>query len=127
MASSEYEPGTCNIGGRERKRRRQLGYASLGAAIVYIAGVLVAGYPETYLLGSFIFLYGGILGILQARRQFCAAYGLAGQYGFDDEAGAVEDEAAHSTDRTRALIIMGQALAGAVFLVSVIYGLAVSF
>jgi hypothetical protein len=126
MASSEYEPGTCNIGGQERKRRRQMGYLSFGIAGVYIAGVLAAGYPETYLLGSFIFLYGGVLGVLQARRRFCAAYGLAGQYGFDEDAGAVEDDTANSTDRTRALILMGQALAGAVFLVSVIYGIAVS-
>ncbi|MCU4719370.1 hypothetical protein [Halapricum hydrolyticum] len=126
MAESEYQPGACNIGGAEQRKRRLLGYASFAVAFVYIATVLIAGYPETYLLGSFIFLYGGILGVLQAQRQFCAGYAMAGRYGFDDAEGAVEDEKAHSQDVRQALILTGKALAATVFLVSVIYGAAVS-
>jgi len=126
MADSEYRPGACNIGGAEQRRRRLLGAGSLALAFAYLAVVLIAGYPETYILGSFIFLYGGVLGLLQARRQFCAGYAVAGHYGFDDAEGTVEDSDAHSRDIRQALLITGQALAATVFLVSVIYGVAVS-
>jgi len=126
MADSEYQPGACNIGSAEQRRRRLLGYASFALAFVYIVAVLIAGYPETYILGSFIFLYGGVLGLLQARRQFCAGYAVAGHYGFDDAEGAVEDSDAHSQDIRQAALITGKALAATVFLVSVIYGAAVS-
>lgn len=126
MSSNEYQAGVCNIGGRERTRRRRFGYASLLAGAGYVAVVLAAGFPETYLFGVFIFLYGGVLGVLQARRRFCVAYGMAGRYGFDDGEGNVEDADARARDRKRALLLSAEAIAAAVFGASVIYGLAVS-
>ncbi|QSG10262.1 hypothetical protein [Halapricum desulfuricans] len=126
MADEAYQPGACNIGAGEQRKRRLLGYASFAVAFAYIAAVLLAGYPETYVLGSFIFLYGGVLGVLQAQRQFCAGYAVAGRYGFDDAEGSVEDSDARSQDIRQALLLSAKALAAAVFLVSVIYGAAVS-
>lgn len=124
--SSEYQAGVCNIGGSEQRRRRQLGYASLGVAVVYVAVVLAAGLPAAYVTGTFIFLYGGVLGILQARRRFCAAYGMAGRYGFDDGGGEVTDADDRASDVKRSLLLSTQALMAAIAGTSLAYGLVVS-
>jgi hypothetical protein len=126
MTDSEYQAGVCNIGSTERTRRWQLGFASFAVAVVYVAAVLFAGLPVTYLLGTFIFLYGGALGVLQAQKGFCAAYGMSGRYGFDDGSGSVEDAADRSSDVKRSLLIIAQASAAAILGTSLLYGAVVS-
>ncbi|QCC51021.1 hypothetical protein [Halapricum salinum] len=126
MADSEYQAGVCNIGGTERTRRWQMGFASFAVAVLYVAVVLWFGLPVTYLLGTFVFLYGGALGVLQAQKGFCAAYGMSGRYGFDDGSGSVEDTAALASDRKRSLLIIAQASAAALLGTSLLYGAVLS-
>jgi len=123
--SSDYQAGACNIGSTERNRRRQMGYVVSAVAVIYVGVVLWLGLPETYLLGTFVFLYGGALGILQARNRFCAAYGMTGRYGFDDGDGTVDDASARSQDRMRAFRLVGKAIAVALAGTAVVYGLAI--
>ena len=123
--SSEYQAGACNIGGIERDRRRRMGYAVLVVTVLYVGAVLWLGLPETYLLGTFVFLYGGVLGLLQARTRFCAAYGLTGRYGFDEGEGTVDDADARLQDRMRALRLVAKASAIALVGTAAVYGLAV--
>lgn len=126
MANTDYQAGSCNIGGRERSQRRLLGYASLAGTAVLVAAVLGLALPEWYLLGAFPLLFGGTLGVLQARERFCVGYGLAGRYGFDDAGGTIEDEQAKASDRKRALSLSAKALVVAAVGTAVVYGLGVS-
>jgi hypothetical protein len=126
MPENEYQAGVCNIGSTERTRRLQLGFGSFALAVVYVAAVLVAGLPVTYLLGTFLFLYGGALGVLQSQKGFCAAYGMSGRYGFDDGSGSVEDAADRSSDAKRSLLIIAQATAAAFLGTSLLFGAVVS-
>jgi hypothetical protein len=76
-----------------------------------------------YAAGVGAFVYGGVLGILQARERFCVAYGMAGQYGFDDGSGAVADSDQRSRDRKQAVALSAKAGALAVLAAVGAYGL----
>ena len=121
MSGSDYQAGACNIGGQERTQRRLLGYAGLTGTAVLVAAVFALELPQSYLLGTFPLLFGGTLGVLQARQRFCVAYGMAGRYGFDEGSGSVEAEDARSMDRKRALSIGGRALLVAAVGTGVVY------
>lgn len=127
MADSEYQAGSCNIDGIERTRRWQMGFASFALAVVYAGVVVLGGFPVAYLLGTFVFFYGGALGVLQAQKEFCAAYGMMGRYGFDDGDGWVEDAGDRWQDRKRSLLIIAQATAAALLGTSLLFGAAISF
>lgn len=120
MSHEEYQAGTCNIGTNERSQRRLAGYASLVVGIVYLLGVLALDLPGVYGAGLGVFAFGGAIGLLQSRERFCVAYGMAGQYGFDDGSGSVEDAGQRSRDRKHAIVL--SAKAGAVAVVGAIAG-----
>jgi hypothetical protein len=76
--SNDYRPGACNIGPREIARRRTLGVAGIAGAIV-LGAVLIA-IDATPLARALVLLplWGGIVGLEQARRRFCAGFAVAG-------------------------------------------------
>lgn len=126
MSHEEYQAGACNIGGQERKQRRLAGYGSLAVGVVYLAVALALSFDPIYVAGVGVFAYGGVLGLLQSRQRFCVAYGMAGQYGFDDGEGSVEDAGQRSRDRKQALVLSAKAGSAAVVAGAVGYGLAVA-
>lgn len=100
-----YQPGVCNIGAEERRRRRRSGHFGTGAAILFLVAIAVLRLPDYYGLASTIMFSGGAVGYLQDRLRFCAEYGRRGAFnlgGLDNDPRRVTDEAARKKDRRRA-------------------------
>lgn len=111
-ASDSYRAGACNIGPAEIARRRRAGWIGLGLAVAWAAVALVTAAPPIVRLGVVMPLGGAMVGFLQARRRFCAAYGLLGlrNFGSLGEAEAVIDPEARRRDRVAALRLVGEAM-----------------
>jgi len=123
-----YEPGTCNIGQSETRKRAAMGTVSLLAGVAFLFyAVFVADWPTTYTLGSFVFFFGAATGFVQARARFCAGFGVLGRYdlsGSGGDSGQVDAADALARDRRRALEILGYAFVAAVVATGLAYGLA---
>lgn len=119
-----YEPGECNIGPAERSKRRYAGYVGFLAGAVVVVAVPLLELDPIWLLASAAPFYGGFLGLLQARADFCAGFGLAGIYDVSEsgeERVDVPDAAARRADRKRSLILQMQAVALGVVLAGAVY------
>jgi hypothetical protein len=119
-ASADYQPGTCNIGAAEIRRRWLGGHVGVIAAAVMLVGLVAIGAPPITRLIIALPAAGAAVSYLQAHLRFCAAFGLRGTYNFGRPGSEqpVADESARASDRRRALQV---ALAGA--LVGAIVGL----
>lgn len=122
---AEYEPGACNIGARERRKRRILGLASLIGGAAYVIAVIAVDWPDVALLASFVFAFVAALGLMQARAGFCAGLALTERYdttGADGgEAARIHDAAAVRKDRLRAGRMAAEALLLALLATLVVY------
>jgi hypothetical protein len=109
----EYYPGACNIGPAEIARRRRAGILGLAAAAILAVALLALGAPPAARLLVGLPLAGGVVGLLQARLRFCAAYGMSGVRNFGPLGSVerVEDARARRADRARALLIFGTSAA----------------
>ena len=120
----EYQPGVCNIGAWEIRRRRRSAIVGFVFSAVVLAALVVAGVPAVARLLVVFPLWGSFVSWLQARRQFCVGFAVARMSNFaDDEAGRaqVDSEAAHRADmRTvRRMVIDGFLIAAPITLVVV--------
>lgn len=121
---SEYQPGTCNIGARERRRRRWLGITGFVLALGLAGVVVYAELDPILALGSFALFFPGFLGLLQDRTSFCAAYAVREQYDFSGsggDRGAVRDKSAVPKDRVQAVKLVLSATLGAAVLSGATY------
>jgi hypothetical protein len=100
-----YVPGVCNIGPEEITRRRRSGIFGVAIAAIVAIGLLVVGASPWWRVLLFPALAGGIVSLEQARRHFCAGFGLAGlrNFGTRDQRETVTDAAALATDRRASL------------------------
>lgn|SRR3990170_3254169 len=112
----EYQPGVCNIGPAEVRRRRQAEYLGFGAAIVLGAALLLIDAPPVARLLIAVPLAGGLSGFLQARARFCANYGWRGirNMGPIGAAERITDPEERSVDRRRSLRIVGASVLGGI-------------
>lgn len=117
----EYEPGVCNIGDSEQRKRYALGAGSFGGAIVLVAAVVVANLPTWALLFSLFPIYGAALGFLQGRERFCAGFAARGIYDVGTGQREIGDATDREADRDRALRLNAKALAVAVVGAVVVY------
>ena len=122
---AEYEPGVCNIGAGEQRRRYALGAVSFAATLLLLFAVYATALPPVLLLATFVPLFGAAEGYVQGRARFCAGYAVLGVYDVSDvgdDRREVADPDARRTDRRRALRI--HAAAGATALVGAlaVYG-----
>jgi len=102
--SVDYQPGVCNIGPAEIARRRRAGHIGLIAAVALFAVLVAVGAPPIARLLVAIPAIISASGYLQAHLKFCAGFGAAGVYNFD-EVGAVDkvaDAASKALDRAKA-------------------------
>jgi hypothetical protein len=108
-AGPGYVPGVCNIGPEEITRRRRSGYVALGIAAVVAIGLFVAGASPWLRILVFPALAGGIVSLEQARRHFCAGFGMAGlrNFGSFDQRETVTEAAALAVDRRASLVMFG--------------------
>jgi len=99
-----YRPGACNIGPREIARRRAFGVAAIVGAVV-LGAVLIALDAAPLARSLVLFpLWGGIVGLEQARRKFCAGFAFAGirSVAGSDATEGVADPADLAADRATA-------------------------
>lgn len=113
---AEYQPGACNIGHAERRKRYLSGVAGFAATALLVVGVATVDAPRTWLLAAVVPLFGGFLGVLQARAGFCAGFAMAGVYDVSETGGNRQSApaAGQRADRRRAIALPLQALAAAV-------------
>ena len=135
MSETKYIAGICNIGVSEINQRRRIGLIGLGltsvSIILYLGLVYLIGLD--IIVGVFVFLPAvmSAVGLLQARNQFCAAYGLAKQQNVTLSLGVttkIEDVSSQKKDRNKALRIIFQStiIAVGIALLTVISGIIVS-
>jgi hypothetical protein len=125
---SEYQPGVCNIGTDERRKRRTLGVASAVAGAGVALFALATGRPETTLFWTFPLWTGAFVGVFQDRMGFCVGFGVMARYdltGSGGDAGSVSEREAVRRDRRRALEVLAYALAAATLTTATLYGVAV--
>jgi len=74
--STEYIPGTCNIGAGEVKRRQFV--AAIGFLLFITSSISLFGIdaPRSARLGLFFPLMVATIGWVQSRKKFCLAYDL---------------------------------------------------
>ncbi|MFC7324843.1 hypothetical protein ACFQMF_09655 [Halorubrum rutilum] len=121
----EYQPGVCNIGPAQQRRRLLLGIASLLLAVGLVAAVVAVGWPRRALLLSVFPLYGAAMGYFQYRERFCIGFAGIGVFDVGDGTNRVLDEAALAADRKRAVRLNAKSVAVGAVGTIVIYGVAV--
>lgn len=121
MATS-YVPGTCNIGSAEIAQRRRVGWAGVGLGLLAVIVLIVVDASPVLRTLVFLPFAGGAIGLVQARRGFCMAYGWLGVFNFDrlGKQTRVSDENARRADRAMAIRILLEAI-GYAFVVTLVF------
>ena len=122
----EYQPGVCNIGPAQQRRRLLLGIASLLLAVGTVAAIFVMEWPRWTLILSLFPLYGAAMGYFQYRERFCVGFAGIGVFDVDGETQQVQDEAALEADRRRAVRLNTKSLAVGAVGSLVIYGVSLA-
>ncbi|OYR42456.1 hypothetical protein [Halorubrum sp. Hd13] len=121
----EYQPGVCNIGPAQQRRRLLLGVVSFLLAITLVAAVVAVGWPRWTLLAAVFPLYGAAMGYFQYRERFCVGFAGVGVFDVGDGTNQVLDEAALAADRKRAVRLNAKSLAVGVVGAVAVYGVAI--
>ena len=121
--SSEYIPGSCNIGTGEIKRRQAVALFGLFLTIFSITTLLATDQNKSSRLSIFIPAMIFSVGFIQSRSKFCLAYGLAGTFNFDrlgkiSKVGSADDRMA---DRKTAVLILIKSVALAALITAVFF------
>lgn len=110
--SSDYIPGTCNIGKSEIRQRQFV--ALIGAVLTVFIGIGLFSNEDPNPPRFFIFFPALIfsIGFVQSRKKFCLAYGFAGTFNFGrlgraSKVASAEDKKA---DRKMAISIFRQSV-----------------
>ena len=129
MASNNYIPGTCNIGGSELTRRKRI------AILLFILSMVLSGFyyiraHSDYLVLVLVFGFWAAtsVSLLQVLNKFCVRYGLGGSFNFgaNGQSGRTRNAEFIATDRRKTFLMLIQAtlisavITGAVFFVSFI-------
>ena len=123
LSTTDYIPGTCNIGKGEIRQRQIVALIGLVLSISALVTMVTTNAPRGARLGIFIPLAVASIGWVQFRRKFCLAYGFMGTFNFGKlgQLSRVADSASKAADRKTALGILFQALSYAVLLTAIIY------
>lgn len=108
MSSSQYIPGTCNIGSGEIRRRQVVAIIGAIISISSFVTLLMAGAPRNARYGIFVPLMIASVGWVQSRSKFCLAYGFAGTFNMGKlgDISRVADAASKAADRKTAITIL---------------------
>ena len=110
--SSDYIPGTCNIGKSEIRQRQFI--ALIGALLTIYIGKGLLSNEDPNPPRFFIFFPAMIfsIGFVQSRKKFCLAYGFAGTFNFGrlGKASKVALPEDKKADRKMALSILRQSV-----------------
>ncbi len=121
--SSNYIPGTCNIGAGEIRRRQSVALFGLFLTIFSITTLLATDQNKSARLSIFIPAMIFSVGFIQSRSKFCLAYGLAGTFNFDrlGKISKVGSAADRTADRKTAVLILIKSVALAALITAVFF------
>ena len=123
--SSEYIPGTCNIGKGEIRQRQMVALLGVFLTVSSATALLATDQARTSRLSIFVPALVFSIGFVQSRSKFCLAYGLAGTFNFErlgkiTKVQSVEDRKA---DRKTAIVILLKSAALAAIITAVFFAL----
>ena len=105
--TAEYQPGVCNIGPAEIRRRRMWGWLGLGIAVVFLVLAFALDWAAPWRLLVALPVLMSAQGFLQAGFHFCVSFASRGLYNFGalgTEETVMEAEF-HRQDLRKALLI----------------------
>jgi hypothetical protein len=123
VSTTDYIPGSCNIGTGEIRRRQLVALIGLVLSISSLITLISTNAPRGARLGIFVPLAVASIGWVQSRKKFCLAYGFMGTFNFGKlgQLSRVADRVSRAADRKTALSILFQAGAYAVVATAIIY------
>lgn len=110
---ARYRAGVCNIGPAEIARRRRSALVNLAVAVGLAVLLVAVDAPTWARIAVFLPLAGAIVSLEQARRRFCAGFGLAGirNLGPLGNPERVTEDADRAADRHSAVVMVAYASA----------------
>jgi len=107
LSTTDYQPGTCNIGPAEIAYRRRWGHLGLVVTILLLALLVWTGAPHWTRILVALPAAASAVGYLQAYLHFCAAFGALGVFNFGArrDVTRVGDERARARDRLKSFEI----------------------
>ena len=121
--SSEYIPGTCNIGKGEIRRRQLIALFGIFLTVSSATALLATDQPRSSRLSIFVPALVFSIGFVQSRSKFCLAYGLAGTFNFErlGKISRVQSTEDRKADRKTAIVILLKSAALAAFITAVFF------
>ncbi|MBV9959866.1 MAG: hypothetical protein JO360_15680 [Acidobacteria bacterium] len=113
---SETVSDVCNIGSRERSKRRLLGFVALTAGIAAAFVLVVYDAPRWWRLVIFPLIWLGGLGLMQARDKVCISLAARGMRNMDAGEESIADAQLAAELRHKARSINRRALITAVLI-----------
>ena len=123
MSTTDYIPGTCNIGKGEVRQRQIVAVIGLVLSISILLTLISINAPRGARLALFIPLMVASVGWVQSRKKFCLAYGFMGTFNFGKlgQLSKVADSASRAADRKTALSILFQTTVYAAIATALLY------
>ena len=123
--SSEYIPGTCNIGKGEIRQRQIVALFGVFLTIFSATALLATDQSRTSRLSLFVPALVFSIGFVQSRSKFCLAYGLAGTFNFERLGKITKVQSAddRKADRKTAIVILLKSAALAAIITAVFFAL----
>jgi hypothetical protein len=121
--SSEYIPGTCNIGKGEIRRRQLVALFGIFLTVSSATALLATDQTRSSRLSIFVPALVFSIGFVQSRSKFCLAYGLAGTFNFErlGKISRVQSTEDRKADRKTAIVILLKSAALAAFITAVFF------
>jgi hypothetical protein len=121
--SSEYIPGTCNIGKGEIRQRQLVALFGIFLTVSSATALLATDQSRSSRLSIFIPALVFSIGFVQSRSKFCLAYGLAGTFNFErlGKITKVQSAEDRKADRKTAIAILLKSAALAALITAVFF------
>lgn len=121
--SSEYVPGSCNIGKGEIRRRQLVALFGIFLTISSATALLATDQSRSSRISIFVPALVFSIGFVQSRSKFCLAYGLAGTFNFErlGKISRVQSVQDRKADRKTAIVILLKSAALAAFITAVFF------
>jgi hypothetical protein len=102
-----YQPGVCNIGPAEIRRRRNSGYLGLVLAVVFLVIAFALGWAAPWRLLVALPVFLSAQGFLQAAFRFCVGFASRGLFNFGELGSeeTVHEKEFRQEDQRKALLI----------------------
>jgi hypothetical protein len=120
---AEYQPGVCNIGEEEKRKRYTLGLAGSAVTVLLTCLIFAEIVDPVAIFGVFIASFAAFEGLLQGYFSFCTGFASKGIYDVSkgDERKEIEDETSRKQDKIRAVQIHMYSLTGTLTVTMIVY------